>query len=664
MNILKKGLYANSTIRTEVQESFEQRPTFSFKIDRSNIESRENNGKSRSPIQIKFNNFMKVGSRERLGLDSTSNFSKKSFDNKHFNENNSKKSPYFNKIKIHPESKSRGAKPFILKELGSPNGPLRGPILSKKSSVHSTKNSTTPEGHFFQSEKNLSINKNHSPAGPQFRSKIGTSNLSKSRIPSLEKSANEPKNFKISVGNLKEPIFIKKQADRSPQQKQNLVDSYLKMEKFVFAKARSIDPKKKESSNAKSFEKVKRAKFLSEDKDQTKYMLREKPNTHVSVAPELKKEISLILKNPYYQLLIKKINENEDIVKLATIIREEFKDWKQDSLAEIYNFKSKIKFYKIRQEIGKGCFGKVYLANQILTGSLVALKIISKSTITNKDSRMKIEKEVEILKKVNGHHAVIKLFEVFEDDSFVYMVFEYLQNGDLVKYFKKQPLLNEPELKSFFFKIVKGIEYLHKNGIIHRDIKLDNILLDHKFRPKVCDFGISSIIEPNKKIYDTGGTPAYLAPEVIKAEGQTGPKSDVWSLGVLLYLLYFGIVPFKAKDMQVLYNKIIVGTYKFIDISDTSSELIDLIKKILIVDVDLRFDVDEILSHPWLAGQKESIPQNANENKNRNEIIKEGISIYLQNVGFPESFISQSINKGLFNHVKSCFDAFCDKFVS
>lgn len=100
-------------------------------------------------------------------------------------------------------------------------------------------------------------------------------------------------------------------------------------------------------------------------------------------------------------------------------------------------------------------------------------------------------------------------------------------------------------------------------NIIHRDIKLDNILLDKELNPKIIDFGISSVVEQDKKIYDTGGTPAYLAPEVVKCEGDVCYKSDVWSLGVLLYLLNYGTVPFKADDMQALYCKIIKGKYNY-----------------------------------------------------------------------------------------------------
>lgn len=124
--------------------------------------------------------------------------------------------------------------------------------------------------------------------------------------------------------------------------------------------------------------------------------------------------------------------------------------------------------------------------------------------------------------------------------------------------------------------------------------------------PKLIDFGISSFYDSSVPIYDTGGTPAYLAPEVIKAEGKISPKSDVWSLGVLLYLLTYGIVPFKAQDMQTLYNTIIVGKFQFPKNYYSSIELIDLIGKMLVVDVNKRYSINKVLAHPWFRNcQKE-----------------------------------------------------------
>jgi serine/threonine protein kinase len=146
---------------------------------------------------------------------------------------------------------------------------------------------------------------------------------------------------------------------------------------------------------------------------------------------------------------------------------------------------------------------------------------------------------------------------------------------------------------------------------------LDNILLDESLNPKIIDFGISSIVEPGKKIYDTGGTPAYLAPEVIAARGEVGYKSDVWSLGVLLYLLTFGKVPFKAKEMQRLYEKILIGTFRFPKNNVASSLLIDLISSMIVLDIDDRFSIEDILSHPWLS----QVKINNNQEKSQSDRI-------------------------------------------
>ena len=378
---------------------------------------------------------------------------------------------------------------------------------------------------------------------------------------------------------------------------------YIKLDKTTNTKARSID--RNSGDEYVKVDRNNRKKFMSEDREQNKYILNDKPvkylkETEVSNEGPTHKEIKKNKPNEVFLKLKKAFDNSDETKTICSYIKSSFKDWSVSNQAEMSIFKTQIGFYKIKQKIGKGCFGKVYLAIQILTQLPVALKVISKSNIKSKDSRQKIEKEVSILKKVNNHHSVIKLYEVFEDTNFVYMVFEYLENGDLVQYFKKNPLLDEAELKIFFNKIVKGIEHLHKNNIIHRDIKLDNILLDKNFNPKICDFGISSIMESGKRIFDTGGTPAYLAPEVIKAEGGVGPKSDTWSLGILLYLLNFGIVPFKASDMQVLYNKIIVGNFKFPDQDYTSFELIDLIQSLIVVEVESRLSISEMLQHPWL----------------------------------------------------------------
>lgn len=495
----------------------------------------------------------------------------------------------------------------------------------------------------------------------------------KLRIVSRDKCTKRSSNSKIFHINMQDrqnsTATKKSQDGNTSLRNPKAIELYMKLEKLVNAKSRSIELNKKELKKGGRL----KNEIVSEDKDQTKYIMAEKPTNIISVKKELNDDdlqsrsmVKTRKNNKYYQYLCDKLKGHSDVKQIGDIIKTRFSNWRKKDAAEIFDFKTSIEFYKIKQKIGKGCFGKVYLATQLLTNTSVALKAIPKTNIKNKDARKKIEKEVEILKRVNNSSYIIKLFEVFEDSNYVYLVFEYLVNGDLVKYFKKNPLFEEQEQKTFFKKIVKGIEYLHNHQILHRDIKLDNILLDRKMNPKICDFGISSIQELGKKIYDTGGTPAYLAPEVIKAEGEVNPKSDVWSLGVLLYLLTFGIVPFKANDMQVLYNKIIIGRYKFPDNDFASSELIELIQSMLCVDIKTRISIHDVLNHRWFNDLEMSLmdSNDLQAAKKKEQLKREGIVMYLEDLGFPSDYLRQTVDKNLFNHVKACIDSLLEKFTS
>ena len=304
------------------------------------------------------------------------------------------------------------------------------------------------------------------------------------------------------------------------------------------------------------------------------------------------------LPNKYFSKLKSMFDKSPKIRELSDKIRRKFRNKNEIKL------ETTIDYYSIEKIIGKGCFGKVYLAKQVLTQQNVALKFIQKESVKTKESRKKILKEITILQKINQHKNIVQFMEAFEDEKNIYFVFEFIEKGDLVKYFKVHPLFQEEKCKIFFLQILIGIDFVHSRNIIHRDIKLNNILIDRNLDPKICDFGISSIVNKHKRIFDTGGTPAYLAPEVIKSEGQVSYKSDIWSLGVLLYLLTFGKVPFKADNIQVLYSKIIQGKFRIVEDSYCSPELIDLIKRLLVVDVRRRISMEDIFKHEWFANIK------------------------------------------------------------
>lgn len=172
--------------------------------------------------------------------------------------------------------------------------------------------------------------------------------------------------------------------------------------------------------------------------------------------------------NDYLKFLTNQIQQNQVALALIQQNQTIFSNWTSRDSAEFFsNYKTTISNYKIIKQIGKGCFGKVYVAKQNLTDCLVALKAIPLVNIQNKSSSSKIQKEVRILQKVNSHQNVVRLFEVFQDAKYVYIVSEYVNRGDLVRYFKENSLLEEAPLQDFILKILRGVEFLHSQGIIH-----------------------------------------------------------------------------------------------------------------------------------------------------------------------------------------------------
>ena len=317
-------------------------------------------------------------------------------------------------------------------------------------------------------------------------------------------------------------------------------------------------------------------------------------------------------------------------------------------------------FYQIEKIIGKGCFGSVYLATQLLTGLPVALKVIRKQTLKDQEINSKINQEITILKTVANQSHVVKLLEVFEDNSNMYLVLEYLPNGDLISFFKSKSLFSESKLRSFFAKIVLSVRNLHSASVIHRDIKMDNILLDVNFNPVLCDFGICSIYDPLKPIKDTSGTPAYLSPEVIRANGGVCFKSDVWSLGVLLYALTFGCVPFEGRDVQELYRTILVGRLEFPKEAEAiSPELADLIAGMVCPSINRRFSVEQVLTHSWFQNSMATAVRDKQvevaQVRKMEKLAKDQVIRFLNDLGFPIDFVCNNVKVNAFDHVTSCY---------
>ncbi len=175
---------------------------------------------------------------------------------------------------------------------------------------------------------------------------------------------------------------------------------------------------------------------------------------------------------------------------------------------------------------------------------------------------------------------------------------EYVSCGDLLSFVRKRSKLNEKIAKFIFRQIIEALNYIHLKGIVHRDIKLDNILIDLNNTIKVCDFGVSKQMKKGEIIYDQCGTPAYIAPEILKNEGFQGGAADIWSAGIVLYAMVQGRVPFFSKDVQELYMMITKNQYS--PLQKCSPDLEDLIKRTLEKDPKKRITGEQILNHPWM----------------------------------------------------------------
>ena len=324
-----------------------------------------------------------------------------------------------------------------------------------------------------------------------------------------------------------------------------------------------------------------------------------------------------------------------------------------------------LQYYQIIKLIGKGSFGRVYLGLQKLTNRLVAIKCLEKEFIKEDSSKRKIKSEIEILNLVHGHPNIIKLLEVFENSKFVFFVMEYAANNDLLQLLKEKKQLEEDEARIFFYQIASGVRQCHRKGVVHRDIKLDNILIDENNICKICDFGVSRKMRPNELVNEQCGTPAYLAPEIISDKGYKNFSVDIWSLGVLLYCMISGQMPFRADTKETLNQLILEAHFEYpIDIIP-SEDLKDLISKMIERDPDRRITIEGIFQHNWLSSidRKDDLIKAIRqfEDKNcrflnkMNEDLNDFALDHLSAIGFDKETLKVCLNEKILNHATACY---------
>ena len=279
-----------------------------------------------------------------------------------------------------------------------------------------------------------------------------------------------------------------------------------------------------------------------------------------------------------------------------------------------------LNFYLYGRLIGQGAFGKVNIGLNILTGRVVAIKSFNKKNLNkNGDNMRKILYETNLMKKLN-HPNITKILEMFEDDEYILIAMEYINGGNLFSFVKKRRKLSEKTAKFLFRQIILGIKHIHSQKIVHRDIKLENILIDLNNNIKICDFGIGRILSSKKQIlHDKCGTPMYMAPEILlssKNKGYEGFPVDIWSSGISLYIMLSGTLPFNLKNndsssideennnnIELQYNIINKEPKK---IEKISEEAKDLLKGLLNKNPHKRLTIEQILNHPWLKSDEKN----------------------------------------------------------
>ncbi|GAM19901.1 hypothetical protein SAMD00019534_030760 [Acytostelium subglobosum LB1] len=288
--------------------------------------------------------------------------------------------------------------------------------------------------------------------------------------------------------------------------------------------------------------------------------------------------------------------------------------------------------YEVGKTLGNGSFGKVKLGTHIFTKEKVAIKFIKENKLSVKQ-RETCMREIEIMRLLD-HPNIVKLLEVIEkkDDSLTFLVVEYVSGGELFDYIVAREYIKEKEARKFFRQIVSAIEYCHSNLVVHRDLKPENLLLDANGNIKITDFGLSNSILPGKLMDSFCGSPLYAAPEILKAEKYLGPPADIWSLGVILYAVLCGSLPWEGESQAEISYHSVHG--KYVDPPHVSKEAVHIIRRMIRVNPKERATIEELKNHPWTNMEYNEPPQSYLPIREPVYEIKEELLAQLMSLGF------------------------------
>eukprot|EP00002_Diphylleia_rotans_P002555 TRINITY_DN115_c1_g1_i1.p1 TRINITY_DN115_c1_g1~~TRINITY_DN115_c1_g1_i1.p1 ORF type:complete len:491 (-),score=81.15 TRINITY_DN115_c1_g1_i1:1147-2619(-) len=311
--------------------------------------------------------------------------------------------------------------------------------------------------------------------------------------------------------------------------------------------------------------------------------------------------------------------------------------------------------YQIDRTLGEGTFGKVKLGIHLLTGEKVAIKILDKEKLVDPLDRERLSREIRIMKIVN-HPNVVRLYEVIDTTKHIFLILEYAPGGELFDYIVAHERVKEKEARKFFRQLTSGLYYCHRKNIIHRDLKPENLLLDADLNIKIVDFGFSNMVSVGQPLQTFCGSPAYAAPEMVSGREYMGPEVDMWSMGVILFALVCGYLPFDNPNVGKLYQLILKGEYRVPEF--ISSECKHLIGRLLTVAPDRRATLDEVMSHVWLNQGFVNPPDCTSPDE---DVVDFSIIKMLESMGFESDFIIKSLQEGERNQATATYWLLHDK---
>ncbi|KAE8592547.1 hypothetical protein XENTR_v10018785 [Xenopus tropicalis] len=325
---------------------------------------------------------------------------------------------------------------------------------------------------------------------------------------------------------------------------------------------------------------------------------------------------------------------------------------------------ARIGYYEIDRTIGKGNFAVVKLATHIVTRAKVAIKIIDKTKL-DEENLKKIFREVQIMKML-CHPHIIRLYQVMETERMIYLVTEYASGGEIFDHLVAHGRMAEKEARKKFKQIVAAVHFCHCRNIVHRDLKAENLLLDANLNIKIADFGFSNRFTPGQLLKTWCGSPPYAAPELFEGKEYDGPKVDIWSLGVVLYVLVCGALPFDGSTLQNLRARVLSGKFRIPFFMSTECE--HLIRHMLVLEPSKRLSMEQICKHKWMCQGEQDLEferliaecQHVKLERQRDP-LNEQVLLTMVEMGLDRERTLQSLRTDAYDHYSAIYSLLCDR---